>query len=146
MAPEARAQTPPPRSIYIFHVYVDPLFGDDALALASNPGVSGNPAPLSFHPSAIQNGIGGLLQQAPLAFRTLTSGVRPYLDQLHSTYGGGQLPLHVDALGNGNVQTFLTVNGVPTAPPDENVDPQDVTPVPHQPPVESATQRLGRRQ
>jgi len=68
------------------------LFGDDAVALANNPGVSGNPAPVSFHPSAAQNGIGGLLQHAPFAFRTLTQGVRPYLDQLHAAYGGGRLP------------------------------------------------------
>jgi len=53
---------------------------------------------------------------------------------------------YVDATEFGNVQTFLAVNGVPTAPPDENVDAQDVTPVPHQLPVEDAARRLGRGQ
>jgi len=89
------AQTLPPRGNFVFHVYVDPIFGDDALAFQHNPGPAPAPMPpLGFHPTAALNGVGGLLQQAPYAFRTLTGpqGVGAYLDQLSAAYGIGSLP------------------------------------------------------
>jgi len=73
----------PVRDDYVFHVYVDPLFGDDAQAWNSNPspgfGVNPgtNPNPLDKHPSfrstmPASRYIGGLLQHAPYSFKTLT--------------------------------------------------------------------------
>lgn len=92
---------PPPRAQYVFHVYVDPIFGDNARAFTLNPGATGMPPPLSRHRSndtsggGMNNGIGGVLQHAPYSFRTLTGpqGVGAYLDVVSAQYGssvGGQ--------------------------------------------------------
>jgi len=94
---EAVAQPPDPRADFVFHIYVDPLFGDNALALQFNPRNFGatdpildpnNLRPLDEHPSTDPTRqIEGYLQHAPYAFRTLTSppgevGALEYIDAL----------------------------------------------------------------
>ena len=85
-----------PRDEFVFHVYVDPIFGDDYMATIKNPGdpssadpllstpTSGIPAsnprlrPLDIHPdTTVPKPITGYLQQAPYAFRTINSLVGP---------------------------------------------------------------------
>ena len=76
------AQTEPPlpdRNKYVFHVYVDSLFGDNAQATALNPDTTaagGRMRPLGRHPEPPSPITGkvitGVLQQAPHAFKTLT--------------------------------------------------------------------------
>lgn len=76
-------QDPPDRQHFVFHVYVDPLFGDDALATAQNPTALPQQA-LQYHPEpGTPQPIGGVLQQAPFAFRTLTAanGALAYVNQ-----------------------------------------------------------------
>jgi hypothetical protein len=75
----------PPRTEYTFHVYVDPIFGDDVLAATRNPRPGGTILPLDRHPdqnlipaSDLADGfcnhyIGGVLSQAPVAFRTINA-------------------------------------------------------------------------
>ncbi len=69
----------------MYHVYVDPLFGDDGRATADNPpAVQPTPPawrvlPLGLHPDvgepADPHPISGVLQHAPFSFRTLTSAM-----------------------------------------------------------------------
>lgn len=86
-SPAVAQGTPPIRNDFVFHVYVDPLFGDDALAMQFNPNGTDPqhtpPAPLSVHPhidndpSSLTYGehtITGFLQHAPYPFRTLSGG------------------------------------------------------------------------
>ena len=71
------------RFSWTFHVYVDPIYGDDDEATALNPFPGGSPLPpLGNHPQATPTtGIQGRLQHAPYSFRTLsgTKGVGAYL-------------------------------------------------------------------
>ena len=90
---------PPPRDDYVFHVYVNPLHGDDARAWSQNPGIGTNIPPLGYHPdiTSVPRPVGGLLQHAPYAFKTLTGtqGAMAYIRQLTTQYGSGnprQLP------------------------------------------------------
>ncbi len=80
----------------MFHVWVDPLFGDNARAVAQNPQINGPGLwPLDIHPEmpSSQNGnvkpITGVLQHAPFPFQTLTgaSGAMAYADGLFLTSG-----------------------------------------------------------
>lgn len=71
----------------ILHVYVDPIFGDDAEAFASNPGMGSNPPPFAQHPDVPHfpsDVPRGKIRHAPYSFRTLTgtSGVKAYLDAI----------------------------------------------------------------
>ncbi|MBK9129937.1 MAG: hypothetical protein IPM13_19485 [Phycisphaerales bacterium] len=71
-------QDPPDRTEYVWHIYVDPLFGDDTRALADNP-PNGNVLPLGIHPDggepADARPIAGVLQHAPFAFRTVKAAM-----------------------------------------------------------------------
>jgi hypothetical protein len=59
------------RTAFTFHIYVDPIYGDDVLAFAHNPDSSGAAGkPLQAHPAGPQN-ISGYLQHAPYAFHTV---------------------------------------------------------------------------
>ena len=88
----------------MFHVYVDPIFGDDYMATLKNPGdpnsadallstpTSGIPAsnprlrPLDTHPDSTNpKPITGYLQQAPYAFRTINSTGSPGYGALQYT-------------------------------------------------------------
>ena len=81
----AGAQEPVPRSSFTFHVYVDPLFGDNDVALLHNPTNPSDPLlsltnattrPLGNHvadPAAIS----GWLQHAPYSFKTITHARLP---------------------------------------------------------------------
>ena len=79
------AQVDPPRQDYVFHVYVDPIHGDNALASALNP-QSSTQVPLTRHADSL-NSIGGLIQQAPYAFRTITriNGALAYVNSVFSS-------------------------------------------------------------
>jgi hypothetical protein len=67
-----RVEAQPPRNDYVFHVYVDPIRGDDTRAFQNNPGGTfANQLPLDPHFDSA-NTIRGLIQHAPYAFRTLT--------------------------------------------------------------------------
>jgi hypothetical protein len=67
----------------VFHVYVDPLFGDNALATQRNPKTNATPPslkPLDQNPRPgylVQGACwwyaSGVLQHAPYAFKTLTN-------------------------------------------------------------------------
>jgi hypothetical protein len=84
-SPRLRAQT----NDRIFHVYVDPIQGDDAVAAARNPSVSGSDLPLQTHqgdPVVIL----GELQHAPYSFRTVTAAVAWI--NAPSTFGTPALP------------------------------------------------------
>ena len=84
-------QTPPTRTEFVFHVYVDPLFGDNVEATARNPVATVTPGrlrPLDLHQDpgelpADPHPIAGVLQHAPFAFKTLTgaSGAIAYARQ-----------------------------------------------------------------
>jgi len=69
------------RTDFIFHVYVDPIYGDDAAATNQNPGGAGTVAvPLGQHPDVdpgppLVRPLQGRLFQAPFAFRTVTAAV-----------------------------------------------------------------------
>lgn len=92
-------QGPQPRADFVFHVYVDPLFGDNLAASSFNPQDPAQfPAAihaLDLHPEPPISGvkrITGVLQHAPYAFRTLTSpvgqpgiGALDYIDALFPT-------------------------------------------------------------
>ncbi|MCC6672279.1 MAG: hypothetical protein IT458_14550 [Planctomycetes bacterium] len=87
----AQGSEVPPRRYYVFHVYVDPMYGDDVEATASNPKTAtGTPVgrrPLDLHPEAGNpKPITGILQHAPFAFRTLT-GLSGALAYLNSQFG-----------------------------------------------------------
>lgn len=89
----------------MFHVYVDPLFGDDGLAMAWNPNgtmLPTPPLPLSLHPhfdndpsspTWLQRPITGHLQHAPYPFRTL-SGQNGALAYIASRIEPGFLACH----------------------------------------------------
>ena len=84
------------RSDFTFHVYVDPLYGDNTQAMQWNPGGAGAPgtgamappSPLATHPYidpvTSQAVITGVLQHAPYPFKTITGqfGALAYLDQI----------------------------------------------------------------
>jgi hypothetical protein len=82
----------PPRTNYVFHIYVDPMFGDDARATARNPSTTaptpppvpqGQLRPLDRHPEAANpKPITGFLQHAPYPFQTLTgtNGALAWID------------------------------------------------------------------
>ena len=93
-SPFAWAQPPlPERDEYTFFVKVDSMRGDNRLARAQNPGIGGNPLPLSFHPDTTTNPkpVQGLLQNAPYAFQTLTfqphTGDQGALDYINTVFG-----------------------------------------------------------
>ena len=95
----ASAQDPQLRGTFVFHVYVDPLHGDNALATRGNQ-KNGPPTPviqpagldpLSEHPEPLVGGvkpITGLLQHAPYHFRTLTgeNGALAYINSLFPSF------------------------------------------------------------
>jgi len=54
-----------------FHVYVDPIHGENSQAWLLNPAVAGSSQPLQTHPIGSAN-IPGILQHAPYSFRTLS--------------------------------------------------------------------------
>ncbi|MCC6781251.1 MAG: hypothetical protein IT457_00285 [Planctomycetes bacterium] len=71
-----------------FHVYVDPIHGDNAQAWAQNPRWSGGlTVPFQSHPDPL-SGIAGILQHAPAAFRTL-SGVQGAVAYAAAIRNGG---------------------------------------------------------
>lgn len=82
------AQGGGPRQHFVFHVYVDPLFGDNALAMLNNPGGGGTTVGVLGEHPAIDGGgnrlITGRLQHAPYSFKTLRSaamdGALDYVD------------------------------------------------------------------
>lgn len=77
-----RTQAPAPRTQFVYHVYVDPLFGDDLLARDWNPGSPGRLPPLSRHPdttSSTPQAISGLLHHAPYSFKTISVGALNYV-------------------------------------------------------------------
>ncbi|MBK8975135.1 MAG: hypothetical protein IPM29_04370 [Planctomycetes bacterium] len=67
------------RTAFVFHVYVDPIYGDNPLATQFNPSNTAGPSNvplLGRHPHLDAQGvrrIQGLLQHAPYPFRTLTT-------------------------------------------------------------------------
>jgi hypothetical protein len=75
-------QIPPTRREFVFHVKVDPMFGDNAQATLLNPQdvpTTLSPLrPLSVHmdpgDASDPHPVAGVLQHAPYAFRTLTGG------------------------------------------------------------------------
>lgn len=76
-----------------FHLYVDPIHGDDATALAANPTGATTPGaarPLQRHPGAPLQ-ILGELQHAPYPFRTVTAAVA-WVNSLPLNTGGTPLP------------------------------------------------------
>jgi len=91
--PGAAQQTPDPavRAHFVFHIYVDPLYGDDELAgnqvpimyvnsqAYSVPVFNPQPnmrEPLSVHPATVGNAPWLHLQHAPYSFRTLGAAQR----------------------------------------------------------------------
>ena len=98
------AQTQPPpsgsRTQFVFHVYVDPIFGDDDLAWAQNPGNPNDPTtpvqilwprpgkPLDtrtdINAQDTNPAVTGYLQNAPYSFRTLSGrrGALHYVNML----------------------------------------------------------------
>jgi hypothetical protein len=71
------AQLPAPRTQFVYHVNVDPLFGDDTLATSYNPGAP-NRLPLSTHPDTTSSNpqpISGLIHHAPYSFRTIAGAL-----------------------------------------------------------------------
>ncbi len=87
----AQTQQAPTRTEFVFHLYVDPLYGDDAQATALNPSTGGVMKPLSLHPGGAQFDsntnshwwrISGYLQHAPHSFKTLSGagGVLAWID------------------------------------------------------------------
>ena len=89
-APACAAQT---RTNHIFHAYVDPIYGDNALASAQNPGAIGQLLPLSQHgdpgnPPLIPRPIQGRLTHAPYSFLTLT-GPSGALAWINTAFPGG---------------------------------------------------------
>ncbi|MEZ5989071.1 MAG: hypothetical protein R3F30_08100 [Planctomycetota bacterium] len=80
-APGLLAQT---RTRFVFHYYVDPIYGDDGEASARNPGSTSQPLPLSQHSAPAS--IPGYLQHAPYSFRTVTAAIS------HITTNLGAIP------------------------------------------------------
>lgn len=105
-----------PPSEFVFHVYADPVFGDDDLAFRLNPGnpndldpdltqpvpnsgASGSRAlPLDqrsdFGPAVDPTSIAGFLQHAPFSFRTLSGnkGAIEYVQRVFSTAATATTP------------------------------------------------------
>ena len=94
----APAQSVGYRTHFIFHVWVDPLNGDDTLALSSNPVGGSNPGAsnlaLSKHPVIDPNTgnpyIDGRIQHAPFAFQTVTKALEYVRTQFFLQ--GNQIP------------------------------------------------------
>ncbi len=69
------------RTHFTFHMYVDPHYGDDALAAAQNPSPNGpstlRGVPLQEHPNTFARGnlCSGYLQHAPYSFLTVTAAL-----------------------------------------------------------------------
>ena len=86
------AQLLPARSNFVFHVYVDPIHGDNTLAFQQNPGNAAS-QPLRPHPDALgQTGITGWVQHAPFSFLTV-NGSQSALAYVSSVVlGGAPLP------------------------------------------------------
>ncbi|MBK9129743.1 MAG: hypothetical protein IPM13_18455 [Phycisphaerales bacterium] len=81
------------RTDFIFHVYVDPHYGDNALATAQNPGTGGPVLPLGGHrdpgpPSPPAMPIVGRLVHAPYSFLTVT-GAQGALAYIAAAFPGG---------------------------------------------------------
>ena len=76
-----------------FHVYVDPVYGDDAQAAALNPSpmTSTGGRPFQAHPG-FSAGIPGFLQHAPYSFRTVTGMLAWFNSQWPATMQGLRLP------------------------------------------------------
>jgi len=99
-----------------FHIYVDPIYGDDAAAFAANPGATlGNALPLDPHPSAAVPGIQGQLQHAPFSFRTLTGaqGVLAYLNAINSRFATGPQGLPWFISNNAGTINWVVVHCLP---------------------------------
>ncbi len=81
------------RTNYIFHAYVDPIYGDNALASAQNPGAVRQLLPLDQHadpgnPPLVPKPIQGRLNHAPYSFLTLT-GPNGALAYVNTAFPGG---------------------------------------------------------
>lgn len=72
----------------VFHLDVDPIHGDDTLAMALNPRGTGSFRPLQVHPASPAL-IRGELQQAAYSFRTVTAAIA----WVNSLASGGGPPL-----------------------------------------------------
>ncbi|MBI5849951.1 MAG: hypothetical protein HZB39_02765 [Planctomycetes bacterium] len=83
------------RAQVTFHVYVNPINGDNAHAWAQNPHWTGGPSvPFQSHPD-ITSGIQGILQHAPYSFRTLSGaqGAVAYASSIRNGGSGAQFVL-----------------------------------------------------
>lgn len=149
---EARAQSgqcsgvPCPPG-FTFHVYVDPIFGDDGLAFELNPktAVAYDPRrkPLANYPTGntpfpdtsfgANNG-SGILQHAPYSFRTLTGGVpggiggRGAIDYVLTNWASASSPagrtLPWTNAENGRVVWWVIIHLLPGLyGPDSTIDP-----------------------
>ncbi len=131
------AQGPP--NEFVFHAYVDPIFGDDEMAFAFNPGNPNDPGlntplpnngsgspirarPLDrrvdFSPAVDATTIAGYLQHAPFAFRTLSreKGAIEYVQRLFSTAASGQSPATTVlpwAHPSGRIVTHVVIHCLP---------------------------------
>ena len=73
-----------PRDRFVFHIYVDPIYGEDSFAQLQNPlhpaPLVGDPPmgnrPLDVHPDQSVGGKPGKLQQAPYAFKTVRAAIQ----------------------------------------------------------------------
>jgi hypothetical protein len=106
----ATSQVPEPRQEFVFHAYVDPLFGDNLAASSFNPSGALSPVlPLASHPEPPVNGvkrITGALQHAPYSFQTLSGplGALAYVDSAFPT-----LPLDI----HGKRVTHVVIHCLP---------------------------------
>lgn len=112
-ATSAPAQTGVDRTQWVYHIYVDPVFGDDqraasVLAQGQNPAPTGAFRILQDHQDFSGTGpkkIVGRLDHAPYAFRTVTAAiayVRSWAGQ------APYLPFDVD-FGSGDIRTISYV-------------------------------------
>lgn len=81
---------------FTFHIYVDPMFGDDGEAAAENPGGTrlGIPPPFGTHPDAPFNMASvpaGNVRHAPYSFRTLTGAIN-YATALEEMVSSADVP------------------------------------------------------
>jgi len=91
----AQVRTPPTRTHFVFHVYVNPIHGDNVKATAANPNTTSlGQRPLDYHPEPASPAwpIGGVLQHAPYHFKTLT-GTNGAIAWIESVLMAGNLPL-----------------------------------------------------
>lgn len=93
MALASGIRTQAPSQPHTFHVYVDPIYGEDSAADEYNPfGASssnGNTGPLQNHPAGASV-IQGYLQHGPYSFRTVTAAIAWINTRLSQP--GGPLP------------------------------------------------------